>query len=189
MSIMAEETMVSATENLVRAGAPLESIAKIKTAPVSVVDQNLFNVLSGYAGYIVPVVMPVILQAVLLMSITMALGDWISARPLGGLARKLYASPAGFAALFGAFWFFGMLWIGYALGIDFALFDFSSMRNPAASLILMALFYRRRRLLRACGDVPTQLQRLLRAVSRGDLGALGISLGSRLPGLGFAVAC
>lgn len=140
MSIMAEETMVSATENLVRAGAPLESIAKIKTAPVSVVDQNLFNVLSGYAGYIVPVVMPVILQAVLLMSITMALGDWISARPLGGLARKLYASPAGFAALFGAFWFFGMLWIGYALGIDFALFDFSSMRNPAASLILMALF-------------------------------------------------
>lgn len=140
MTVVSGEMMQSAARNLLRAGVPLETLARVKTAPVSMVDENLFNVLSGYAGYIVPVVMPVIIQAVLLMSIVMSLGGWIAERPMGGLARALLDGRGGFAALYGAFWFFGMMWIAYAMGIDFALFDFSSMQNPAASLMLMALF-------------------------------------------------
>ncbi len=139
-TIIAGETMQSAAMNLLRSGAPSSLVSRAAGAPPVFVDQNLFNVLSGYAGYIVPVVMPVILQAVLLMSITMSLGGWLCERPSSGLLRALFVGRAGFLALYGAFWVFGMLWIGYAMGIDFVLFDFSSMQNPAASLVLMALF-------------------------------------------------
>ncbi len=140
MSIAAEQTMQTAAANMLRAGAPSETLAKLKTAPVALVDQNLFNVLSGYAGYIVPVVTPVILQAVLLMGITMAVGGWLAENPAGGLMRAIFKRRRNFWALYGAFWIFGMLWIGYAMGIDFVFFDFSSMQNPLATLVLMALF-------------------------------------------------
>ena len=140
MSIAAEQTMQTAAANMLRAGAPSETLAKLKTAPVALVDQNLFNVLSGYAGYIVPVVTPVILQAVLLMGITMAVGGWLAENPAGGLMRAIYKRRRAFAALYASFWIFGMLWIGYAMGIDFVFFDFSSMQNPLATLVLMALF-------------------------------------------------
>ena len=140
MSIAAEQTKLAAAANMLRAGAPVETLAKLKAAPVSLVDQNLFNVLSGYAGYIVPVVTPVIIQAVLLMGITMAVGGWLAESPASGLMRAVFRKRSRFWALYAAFWIFGMLWIGYAMGIDFVFFDFSSMQNPSATLALMALF-------------------------------------------------
>ena len=140
MSIAAEQTMQAAAVNMLRAGAPVETLAKLKTAPAALVDQNLFNVLSGYAGYIVPVVTPVIIQAVLLMGITMAVGGWLAENPVGGLMRAIFKRRSNFWTLYAAFWVFGMLWIGYAMGIDFVFFDFSSMQNPPATLALMALF-------------------------------------------------
>ena len=140
MGVVGEASAAEAALNLVRAGAPLETVKKIASAPVSLVDVNLFNPLSGYASYIVSAVMPVIIQAVILVSIVMSLGGWLARESAPGVLRAILRRPLGFAALFAAFWLYTVVWLGYALGPDFVLFDFASMQNPIGTLVTGALF-------------------------------------------------
>ncbi len=139
-AIAAGETALAAAYNAVRAGAPLTLVKTLQTAPVSLVQVNLFNPLSGYASYIVPAVMPVIIQAVLLVSIVMSLGGWLAAAKSPGVLIAILQRPKGFAALFAAFWLFSLMWLAYALGPDFLFFDFVSLANPAGTLVIALLF-------------------------------------------------
>ena len=80
MGVVGETTTASMALNLVRASAPLETLKKLQTAPVAFTDVNLYNPLSGYASYIVAAVMPIIIQAVMFVSIVMSLGDGLRAQ-------------------------------------------------------------------------------------------------------------
>ena len=140
MGVVGEATSASVALNVVRAGAPLELVKKLESAPVSFADVNLFNPLSGYASYIVAAVMPVIIQAVLFVSIVMSLGGWLACSKPPAVLRAVTRSASGFAALYSAFFAFALIWLGYAIGPDFVLFDFASMQNPAGTL-LTALFF------------------------------------------------
>lgn len=140
MGVVGEATSASVALNVVRAGAPLELVKKLESAPVSFADVNLFNPLSGYASYIVAAVMPVIIQAVLFVSIVMSLGGWLACSKPPAVLRAVTRSASGFAALYSAFFAFALIWLGYAIGPDFVLFDFASMQNPADTL-LTALFF------------------------------------------------
>lgn len=140
MGVVGETTAASMALNLVRAGAPLETLKKLQTAPVAFTDVNLYNPLSGYASYIVSAVMPIIIQAVMFVSIVMSLGGWLASANPPSVLRAVCRNAHGFAALYVAFWLFSLMWLAYALGPDFVLFDFASMQNPGGTLLLAAIF-------------------------------------------------
>lgn len=140
MGVVGETTTASMALNLVRAGAPLETLKKLQTAPVAFTDVNLYNPLSGYASYIVAAVMPIIIQAVMFVSIVMSLGGWLASANPPSVLRAVCRNVRGFAALYVAFWLFSLMWLAYALGPDFVLFDFASMQNPGGTLLMAAIF-------------------------------------------------
>lgn len=140
MGVVGETTAASMALNLVRAGAPLETLKKLQTAPVAFTDVNLYNPLSGYASYIVATVMPIIIQAVMFVSIVMSLGGWLASANPPSVLRAVCRNVHGFAALYVAFWLFSLMWLAYALGPDFVLFDFASMQNPGGTLLMAAIF-------------------------------------------------
>lgn len=140
MGVVGETTAASMALNLVRAGAPLETLKKLQTAPVAFTDVNLYNPLSGYASYIVAAVMPIIIQAVMFVSIVMSLGGWLARANPPSVLRAVCRNVHGFAALYVAFWLFSLMWLAYALGPDFVLFDFASMQNPGGTLLMAAIF-------------------------------------------------
>lgn len=140
MGVVGEITAASMALNLVRAGAPLETLKKLQTAPVAFTDVNLYNPLSGYASYIVAAVMPIIIQAVMFVSIVMSLGGWLASANPPSVLRAVCRNVHGFAALYVAFWLFSLMWLAYALGPDFVLFDFASMQNPGGTLLMAAIF-------------------------------------------------
>ncbi len=140
MGVVGETTAASMALNLVRAGAPLETLKKLQTAPVAFTDVNLYNPLSGYASYIVAAVMPIIIQAVMFVSIVMSLGGWLASANPPSVLRAVCRNVDGFAALYVAFWLFSLMWLAYALGPDFVLFDFASMQNPGGTLLMAAIF-------------------------------------------------
>lgn len=140
MGVVGETTAASMALNLVRAGAPLETLKKLQTAPVAFTDVNLYNPLSGYASYIVAAVMPIIIQAVMFVSIVMSLGGWLASANPTSVLRAVCRNVHGFAALYVAFWLFSLMWLAYALGPDFVLFDFASMQNPGGTLLMAAIF-------------------------------------------------
>lgn len=140
MGVVEETTAASMALNLVRAGAPLETLKKLQTAPVAFTDVNLYNPLSGYASYIVAAVMPIIIQAVMFVSIVMSLGGWLASANPPSVLRAVCRNVHGFAALYVAFWLFSLMWLAYALGPDFVLFDFASMQNPGGTLLMAAIF-------------------------------------------------
>ena len=140
MGVVGETTAASMALNLVRAGAPLETLKKLQTAPVAFTDVNLYNPLSGYASYIVAAVMPIIIQAVMFVSIVMSLGRWLASANPPSVLRAVCRNVHGFAALYVAFWLFSLMWLAYALGPDFVLFDFASMQNPGGTLLMAAIF-------------------------------------------------
>lgn len=140
MGVVGETTAASMALNFVRAGAPLETLKKLQTAPVAFTDVNLYNPLSGYASYIVAAVMPIIIQAVMFVSIVMSLGGWLASANPPSVLLAVCRNVHGFAALYVAFWLFSLMWLAYALGPDFVLFDFASMQNPGGTLLMAAIF-------------------------------------------------
>ena len=126
--------------NLVRAGAGIEQVKALSMRPVALTDQSLYNTLAGYAAYIVPLVMPVILQAVILMCLAMTLGGWLARGEVPEVLKSVLGSFKGLAAFFTGFWIFGLGWMLYAMGPDFAIFNYTSLANPVGTLIVAVLF-------------------------------------------------
>lgn len=140
MGVVGEASSAAVALNLVRAGAPLENVKKLQNAPISFADVNLFNPLSGYASYIVSAVMPVIIQAVILVSIVMSLGGWLAQSRTPSVLRAICRNRSGFVALYTAFWLFCLVWLSYALGPDFVFFEFASMQNPIGTIVTGVLY-------------------------------------------------
>lgn len=140
MAVANEVNMASVGVNLMRAGADVSQLKTLTHKPVALTDQSLYNTLAGYAAYIVPLVMPVIVQAVLLMCIGLTLGGWLSQAQAPEILKTILGSVKGFAAFFTCFWLFGLMWMLYAMGPDFVLFDYTSLKNPSGTLIVALLF-------------------------------------------------
>lgn len=106
-----------------------------------VVSQYRYNEIGGYANYTVPVVGPVILQAVMLMAITMAVGGWLCqhARPAFVINALHYPGRCGLGAYF-AFWVMAFVWFLYMQGFDFWRNQYGAMSNMPGVFVTGALF-------------------------------------------------
>lgn len=100
-----------------------------------------FNEIGGYGNYTVPLVGPVIVQAVMLMCIGMSLGGWLARRPREDFLQNAVAHPAsGGIAILLAYFTIAFGWCLYMHGIDFLTGEFGGMSNPAAILLSSALY-------------------------------------------------
>ena len=70
----------------------------------------------------------------------MSLGGWLASANPPSVLRAVCRNVRGFAALYVAFWLFSLMWLAYALGPDFVLFDFASMQNPGGTLLMATIF-------------------------------------------------
>lgn len=139
LTVVRELTTESLARNLMRAGAAAGDVKRLELQPTSVADQNMFNWVNGYATYVVPLVSVIILQASLFMAIIMSIGQWLSEKTPNGVIRTFLGSAKGFFGVAFGLWAYGAFWFAYAQGWDFALFDFTSMKNPVATLVVAAL--------------------------------------------------
>lgn len=98
---------------------------------------NRFNTISGYGTYIVPLVAPLIVQAIVVIGATLTIGQWMPRRdPLVLRARK----PVGYAALLSALFAIALLWNLYAQGTEFLRAEFTGFANPEGTMILLVFF-------------------------------------------------
>lgn len=139
LSVTLDEARMPLARNLNRAGTSAETLQVLSSPPVTLADQNLFNVIAGYASYTVPVVGPVIMQSVLFMCIGVTLGGWLARRPIDGYTRKILTDRTSFALCLTGFLLFGFFWFCYAEGFVFSLFEFPTMENFWATLLEMVL--------------------------------------------------
>lgn len=139
---IAMDPALSADEASTRTpGLPPAALAASLAKAPSALTEYRYNETSGYGTYIVPMVGPVIIQAVLVMGITMALGGWLGRTPRPGFIEDALERPAcEGAACYAAFWLLAFLWFLYMEGFDFMLMEYGAMQNPAAAILSGACF-------------------------------------------------
>lgn len=106
-------------------------------AAPSLTTLDRFNTISGYGTYIVPLVAPLIVQAIVVIGAAITIGQWMRRRdPLVLAALK----PSGFAALFTALFAVALLWNLYAQGTEFLRAEFPGFANPEGTFILLVFY-------------------------------------------------
>ncbi len=109
------------------------------TSPLAL--QYRFNNIGGYANYTVPAVSPVILQAVMLMAVTMTLGGWLCARRRPDFIEGALDHPLRLGlAIFAAYWSMAYVWFLYMQGFDFWFFEYGSFVNAPMTFLAGALY-------------------------------------------------
>lgn len=122
-------------------GLPGTSVHAHHQAPPSLRVQYMYNEIGGYGNYTVPVVGVIIIQAVMLMAITMALGGWLVAARREPFVEAALDHPINRGtAVWLAFTVISFLWFIYMQGFDFWWHEYGSMRNMAATLATGLLF-------------------------------------------------
>jgi ABC-2 type transport system permease protein len=128
---------LSAGVELRRLGAatPSAAQAEARRQPVSVETLPLFNVREGYASYIVPGVVVLLMQQTFLLGIGLLFGSWTSE------GRYPYAPRvAAYAGALAAFSLVVVLNAAWFFGFVFWFQDYPRGGNPAASLALTMLY-------------------------------------------------
>lgn len=136
---LTEELARADARQLALAGIPLSTLARVADQGPAIIVQPVFNLVPGYAQYAVPLVSVVILQSIMLMGITLALGGWLDARARPEHLTQALASPANLAALVGGFALIVLVWALFLEGFAFWWHDFASVRNFEATLLVSVL--------------------------------------------------
>lgn len=120
-------------------GLPPETLLAQTQAAPELLTRYRFNEISGYGNYTVPAVGPLIVQAVMLMGITIGVGGWLGRKT--AFIKRALARPGreGFAVFF-VYFAIALLWLLYMTAVDFSWHEYGTMANPVG-VILIALLY------------------------------------------------
>ena len=121
------------------AGLPSSTLLSQANAAPDLLVRYRFNEISGYGNYTVPAVGPLIVQAVLLMGITVSVGGWLGRRP--AFAKRILSRPSFEGlALFTVFFVIALLWLAYMVVVDFSIHEYGTLGNPAGVALLCVLY-------------------------------------------------
>ena len=140
LSIVAEENIVQSASRLVSQGLNPVLVKQMSMQPSTFSSQDLFNNISGYGYYTVPMVAIVIVQAVLLFGVGIALGGWLSAENTPDFFNTAMQSPATFTPVFLGFWFIAFFWACFIEGFGLSVLSMPTLANPLATLIAIVAF-------------------------------------------------
>ena len=140
LTIVAEENIVHSSSRLVAQGLNPIVVKQMSMAPSAFTSQDLFNNISGYGYYTVPMVAIVIVQAVLLFGVGIALGGWLSAEKAPDFFNHAMQSPTNFLPVFLGFWFIALFWASFIEGFGLSVLTMPTLGNLSATLIAIVAF-------------------------------------------------
>lgn len=130
-----------ALASVMNPGTPPSMSASAKLAGPAMTVIYRYNEISGYGNYTVPMVGPVIVQAVILFGVSVAFGNWLVVNRRERWMAAVIRHPVrrGLAA-FLAFWLIALAWFLYMQGFDFSVGEYGAMANPQATFLVALTF-------------------------------------------------
>ena len=130
-----------ALASVMNPGTPPSMSASAKLAGPAMTVIYRYNEISGYGNYTVPMVGPVIVQAVILFGVSVALGNWLvlNRRERWMAAVAKHPVKRGLA-MFLTFWLIALAWFLYMQGFDFSFGEYGAMANPPATFLVAFTF-------------------------------------------------
>lgn len=140
LALVTQENMVSAASRLVAQGLNPILVKQMAMAPSPFTSQDLYNNISGYGYYTVPMVAIVIVQAVMLFGTGISLGGWLSAAKPPEFFKAAMTSPAQFLYVALGFLAIALFWSFFIESFGLALLTMPTLINPPAVIIAILLF-------------------------------------------------
>ena len=140
LAIVTQENMVSAASRLVAQGLNPILVKQMAMAPSPFTSQDLYNNISGYGYYTVPMVAIVIVQAVMLFGTGIALGGWLSSAKPPEFFKAAMTSPRQFFFVALGFLAIALFWSFFIESFGLALLTMPTLINPPAVIIAILLF-------------------------------------------------
>lgn len=140
LTLVTQENMVSAGSRLVAQGLNPILVKQMAMAPSPFTSQDLYNNISGYGYYTVPMVAIVIVQAVMLFGTGIALGGWLSSAKPPEFFKTAMTSPAQFLFVALGFWAIALFWSFFIESFGLALLTMPTLINPPAVIVSVLLF-------------------------------------------------
>ncbi len=130
-----------AAASVMNPGTPPAMLSAAKLAGPSMTVIYRYNEISGYGNYTVPMVGPVIVQAVILFGVSVALGNWLVVnRRERWMAAVIRHPVRRGVAMFLTFWLIALAWFLYMQGFDFSIGEYGAMANPRATFLVALTF-------------------------------------------------
>ena len=140
LAIAAQENIGSALSHAVKAGLNPLVVKQMQLQPPSMVSQDLFNNISGYGYYTVPMVAVVIIQAVMLYGVGIGLGGWISRPNRLPFVSEAFRSPNHFLFIAAGFFAISLFWGLMIEGLGLSLLGMPTLENASSTLLALICF-------------------------------------------------
>jgi len=137
--VVAETVAPALAAKLVQSKVPPAAVMRLAHAGPAVVKQPLFNTVQGYASYVVPASMGLIVHQLMIIAICIVMGTWVE----GGrwaIATNGRLSLAGFAGALIAFWVLVFTAILFWIGFVFWFHDLPRAANLSGAIVFGALY-------------------------------------------------
>lgn len=119
---------------LIKQGVPLSTIAQTASKPPAVIVQPMFNTVSGYLNFAVPIVFCIIFQTVTLAGVGTLINEWFCSKQFPfPLVRGIQSLPYLFA-LYLPFACILLFWTLFIEGASFAWHGINAFQNVPATL-------------------------------------------------------
>ena len=137
--VVAETTAPALAAKLVQSKVPPAAVMRLAHSGPVLVKQPLFNTVQGYASYVVPASMGLIVHQLLIISICMVIGTWVE----GGrwaIAGDGRLPLAAFAGVLGGFWLLVFAALMFWIGFVFWFHDLPRAGNLSGAIVFSALY-------------------------------------------------
>jgi ABC-2 type transport system permease protein len=137
--IVAETTAPALAAKLLQSNVPPAAVTRLARAGPIMVKQPLFNTVQGYASYVVPASMGLIVHQLLIIAICIVIGTWVE-RGRWAIAPEGRLSFASFAGVLSGFWVLvfaaTLFWIGFV----FWFHDLPRAANLSGAIVFSGLY-------------------------------------------------
>src|SRR4029453_17181405 len=137
--VVAEATAPALAAKLIQSKVPPAAVMRLARAGPIAVKQPLFNTVQGYASYVVPASMGLIVHQLMIISICIVIGTWVE----GGrwaIAANGRLSLAAFAGALGGFWLLVFAALLFWIGFVFWFHDLPRAANLSGAIVFSALY-------------------------------------------------
>jgi ABC-2 type transport system permease protein len=137
--VVAETAAPALAAKLVRSNVPPAAVMRIAHAGPALIKQPLFNTVQGYASYVVPASMGLIVHQLLIIAICIVIGTWME----GGrwaIAPDGRLSLGAFAGMVGGFWLMVFAALMFWIGFVFWYHDLPRAANLSGAIVFGALY-------------------------------------------------
>lgn len=138
--VIAEAAAPALAAKLVRSNVPPATVMRIAHSGPAFIKQPLFNTVQGYASYVVPASMGLIVHQLLIIGICVVIGGWVEGGRWAIASREGTLSFGAFAGMLAGFSVFvfaaAMFWIGFV----FWYHDLPRAANLFGAIVFGALY-------------------------------------------------